>query len=731
MLNGMVVAGTATYSSEGERFDGLKQVNFVYGSNGSGKTTISRALASPPAHPSCRFEWRGGQNLEPLVYNSDFTAGNFAEATTPGIFTLGQDSVEARERIAELKTDIDAMKTAISRLQFTRSGEDNNGGKIGDRKSLRQAFEETCWAFKVTHDEHFVDAFEGLRSNKVKFCDRILAENEKNTETLHPIETLKERAATVFDKSAETIASLPSIEFVDLITVESAPVLGAKIVGSTDIDIGGLIERLGASDWVKKGLDYLPSEDGPCPFCQQDVPPGLVAELNAYFDDTYMAQIAEIDRLIVRYRDTTFAVTARLDELLEHGCTFLDAGLLRTEIERLEERLRSNSLLLEGKRAEPSAPVSLESVVKITGAIAAMIERANEKIAAHNAMVKNLDAERTRLKSQIWNSLVHEGSTSIALYLQQKNDLDAAVSGLDNGIARKSQQLREARNELADLESQITSVEPTVTKINDTLASFGFTNFRLATVLGDEGLYRCVRDDGSDVGRTLSEGEKGFVTFLYFYSSIRGSTTQTGMNRDRLIVLDDPVSSFDSDVLFVVSAMIRSLIDEACAGNGQVKQVVVLTHNIYFHKEVSFDHKRARDAKQTFWVVRKIDGVSTIKGFDRNPIRSSYELLWDEVRSPAPNMATIPNTLRRILENYFTIFGGVDRSEIVELFDDDEKLICASLFSWINAGSHSIMDDLSVATDEGLATRYLKVFEKIFTKTNHEAHYRMMFERPG
>ena len=177
--------------------------------------------------------------------------------------------------------------------------------------------------------------------------------------------------------------------------------------------------------------------------------------------------------------------------------------------------------------------------------------------------------------------------------------------------------------------------------------------------------------------------------------------------------------------------MIRSLIDEACRGNDQVKQILILTHNIYFHKEVSLDHKQTRSNKQTFWIVRKTGGLSEITGFERNPIRSSYELLWEEVRTPSLNIVTIQNTLRRILENYFTIFGGVDRDDIVKHFEGDEKLICASLFSWINAGSHSIMDDLSVATNEGTARRYLEVFEKIFVKTDHAAHYRMMTERPG
>lgn len=170
-------------------------------------------------------------------------------------------------------------------------------------------------------------------------------------------------------------------------------------------------------------------------------------------------------------------------------------------------------------------------------------------------------------------------------------------------------------SEIATLERSITSVEPTVTEINAILASFGFTSFRLATA-GDRGsFYKLVRHEGTDALKTLSEGEKSFITFLYFYHLIRGSVSSSGMSADRVIVFDDPVSRLDSDVLFIVSSLIKRVLEDACAGNSLVKQVFVLTHNIYFHKEVTYDAKRKQDlrAHKTFWIVRK---QRTIGGFE-------------------------------------------------------------------------------------------------------------------
>jgi wobble nucleotide-excising tRNase len=730
MLSELLVAGAGSYAPEGQRMTGLRQVNFVFGSNGSGKTTISRALAAPPSFPACATTWLNNRPLECLVYNSDFAADNFAAATAPGIFTLGQDSVETREAIADAKHQVDVIGDTIDGLRNTRDGADRQSGKTGELKELREQFERNCWTYKVMHDPHFADAFEGVRSNKTRFCDRILEEHASNTADVHSIESLKARALQVFEKGIEPVPRVPVPNFGELVALEAEPVLERKIVGKDDIDIAALIRRLGNSDWVKRGLDYVTTPEAPCPFCQREIPPELIIDLKSYFDESYLSGLAAIDRVMDAYKALAEAALARLEAVAATPNRYLDMVLLRVEIDRFADRLALNVRHLERKRKEASTPVALEPIAEISRAILDQLEATNLEVTRHNETIDNLATEKASLKSQVWKALLDDGAVVIGDFVTKKRNLDNAIAGLEAGLEDKRQRLAAAKARLAELERNVTSVEPTVTAINATLTSFGFTNFRLATSTDGADLYRIVRIDGTDVGRTLSEGEKGFITFLYFFNRIRGSTSRSGVNSDRIVVFDDPVSSFDSDVLFVVSSLIRSMIDEACRGNGDVKQVVVLTHNIYFYKEVSFDHKRSRKAKETFWIVRKDDDVSTLHGFDQNPIRTSYQLLWDEVRSPQPRVATIQNTLRRILEHYFTILGGVDRDDIVAEFHGSDSMVCASLFSWINDGSHSMQDDIYVSTDAASAARYLRVFKEIFDRTGHGAHYGMMIGSP-
>jgi wobble nucleotide-excising tRNase len=202
------------------------------------------------------------------------------------------------------------------------------------------------------------------------------------------------------------------------------------------------------------------------------------------------------------------------------------------------------------------------------------------------------------------------------------------------------------------------------------------------------------------------------------------------MTQDRVVVFDDPVSSLDSDILFIVGSLIKCVMDEVRAGIGNIRQVFVLTHNVYFHKEVTFNSRRKDVAmrEETFWIVRKSGLESRVERHHSNPIKTSYQLLWAEVRNPDCSCLTIQNTLRRILENYFKILGGVDPDETCAKFEGKERVICQSLFSWVNDGSHAVHEDLYVSITDSSVQSYLRVFRAIFEKSGHLAHYQMMME---
>lgn len=726
MLQEIRIANVASYSDPGESLVGLKPINFIFGTNGAGKTTISRLIHEPEGFPSCALTWFRGRQLQCFVYNSDFVARTY-QPQLPGIFTLGESASDTLEKIDAAKRKVTDLADNIAQLNQTLGQDDGLSGKRGELRALRAQFEVECWKIKTKHDQNFKEAFSGVRNSQARFCDRVLSEAVNNSADVVAIDELTHKAETLFDTTISRHDMIDSIDLAGLINIEAAPVLVKNIVGQKDVDVAALIQSLGNSDWVRQGLSYL-GDGSQCPFCQQAIEAELARKLNEYFDETYLKDVAAVSTALETYEVLTGDCLTKLQEISELDTRHLNRELLKAEIDRLSARIAVNKRLLEGKKREPSSIVRLEPVWGLAEPIIARIAAANTAIAAHNSLVENLAAERNLLVAQIWRALLDENSALIARYLSDKEARDRAVQGLTAGIAAKKGQLAAATAELRELEKSVTSVEPTVSAINNLLSSFGFAGFRLRTAGDRNHLYEITRDDGEIAADTLSEGEKSFVCFLYFYHLLRGSMSESDVTTDRIVVFDDPVSSLDSDVLFIVSALIKRALKEACDQTGHIKQIFVLTHNVYFHKEVSFDPNRGAECRnhETFWIVKKREGKSSIGGFRYNPIKTSYELLWSEVRDQDRSNLTIQNTLRRIIENYFKILGSVDTDQILSHFEGRDQQICASLFSWVNDGSHSAHEDFYISVDESVVARYLDVFHRIFEKTGHEGHYQMM-----
>ena len=283
--------------------------------------------------------------------------------------------------------------------------------------------------------------------------------------------------------------------------------------------------------------------------------------------------------------------------------------------------------------------------------------------------------------------------------------------------------------EIKNLSKNVTSIQPAINEINRLLKSYGFFNFEIVPT-AEEGFYQIQREDGTIAETTLSEGEITFITFLYYLQLAKGGISEDVVNEERVLVIDDPISSLDSNVLFVVSTLIKELIKNVKAEVGNIKQVILLTHNVYFHKEVSFIDGRTKICNKTnFWILRKNNMATTLQSFVmENPIHSSYELLWQELKSEGiKSNLTAQNIMRRIIENYFKLLGKYGDDDLILKFTTkEEQEICRSLICWINDGSHSINDDLYIELQDRTIENYKKVFKDIFVLTDHEGHYKMM-----
>lgn len=729
MIESIHIADVATYGNIPELMANLRKINIVYGSNGSGKTTISNVIAAQDEFDNCQVNWQGGIRLQPMVYNQTFIERNFNEPEElKGIFTLGEENVDTKKKIDAAKKEMDQLQKNIEDLRKTLSGSDDTVGILAELEKLESVFREECWKQKSKHEPELMGAFEGIRGSKDKFKDRVLREMASNSATLEALPDLEKRAQSVFGPAQAVEPSHEKVNADGILALESNTILAKSIIGKEDVNIAAMILKLGMSDWVQEGKKYLALSENRCPFCQQKLPEDFALKLAEYFDETFDKDRKAIEELETGYIAEIERLSREIEAIIAVPSQFLDVDKLKHEQELLKSKTDVNLQRIVAKKKEPSRKVSLESSENQSAAINFIIEAANVQIASHNMMVANREQERQKLTAQVWKYLLDADlKETIDKYQKTKDGLSKAIDSLQSKIATADRSWKEKNQEIANMEKEITSIEPTIHDINTSLKSFGFQNFLIAKT-NCETCYKLVRADGSDAKKTLSEGEKSFVTFLYFYHLLKGSHSAKGITTDRVVVVDDPVSSLDSDILFIISSLIKGLFQDVCDGSGQIKQIFVFTHNVFFHKEVTY--KLDRDKKfrniHTFWIVRKSGLESKLFRHDTNPIKTSYELLWQEVRRRDFTNPALQNILRRILEFYFTMLGNQKLDAVCNDFDGKERLICRSLVDWMHAGSHCLYDDLHISTSDYPVGMYFKIFREIFVKQGQIEHFVMM-----
>jgi len=725
LINSILLRDTATYDSVGVEFNDLKNLNYIYGENGSGKTTFSNFVLDGTGYSECAINWKGNVQQKALVYNKKFLDDNFHQhARLKGIFTLGRESHEFQEEIKQKTEQIGKIDEEL--INFTHS----MNHSVKGREENETTYEDKCWALKVKYNSDVAEAFKGYRSVKAKFKEKCKSESTNKME-LMKYDELKSMYNRVYAGSVEKSSlSFKMVDEEDVLSSVPNPIFSERIIGKEDIDVAKLISKLNISDWVRQGHQHLKMSDGICPFCQQPTAEGFESKLDAYFDESFnekMDQLNEASRKYVSVIDEVFGI---IDGALAEDSQYVDNASLKLLRGQLQQIHESNLLRVSQKASEPSRSLFLQSVEAVTRAVNELLHVANAKITEHNDLIDNIESERTSLVSSVWRFIADQNQGDHKTYVESDFRFEKAIAGLKSGIRSKSETRRTLEAEVTELERQISSVKPSIDEMNALLKSFSFTNFKFAEA-EEKGDYRIIRYNGEDAKETLSEGEKTFVTFLYFIQLLNGSTDASRITENKVVIIDDPISSLDSNVLFIVSTLVRRIIEGVRNDNGNVKQVIILTHNIYFHKEVSFNKGKGsgklRD--ETFWVLRKVSNVSRAERFEFNPVKTSYQLLWQELhQAERSSSTTVQNIIRRIIETYFKNLGGYDEDEIIDKFDGEEQVTCRALVSWINDGSHYINDDLFMESGSETIQKYLSVFESIFMVMGHDAHYRKMME---
>ncbi len=728
MLESIAIKKIATFNDVGIEINNLKKVNFIYGANGSGKTTISNYLTDVDSYSDCFVSWKNNQKTNILIYNKKFREDNFKNDSIAGVFTLGQATVAEIKEIECKKKKLEETGQEIIRLR------ESVRSKEGEKTTEDKKFTDKVWkdVYKK-YEKDFKASFVGWMKGEL-FKNKLLSIYSEQASTTTTLDKLKEDAKTIFGKQPQAIDFFQKVNFNDILTIESNKIWQTKIIGKSDVDIAQLIQVLGSNDWVSKGREYLQDDKEICPFCQQKtITDDFKQQLENYFDETFTENIKSIKNCSDSYERLTNDLISVLENIeiknKSNEKILIDVEKFPQKLKTLRDRFQMNKILIKNKINEPSRNVELTSTKEELDSINNIIQCANDEIAKHNNIVSNFVNARIDLIDSIWHWLASENYQDIKDYNAEIVNLKSAIDNLNKKLETKEQEYKQLDNEIKNLTQNVTSVQPSIDSINELLKSFGFLNFKIVASTLKNNQYQIQRENGELANETLSEGEITFITFLYFMQLAKGSFNEDDIREDRILIVDDPISSLDSNVLFIVSTFLKECIKKIKSNEGDIKQMILLTHNVYFHKEVSFIHgKSQRNAQTKYWILRKNNKISEIQCYDdANPISTSYELLWQELKNREHiSNATIQNTMRRIIEYYFKILGKYGDDSLIQKFDTEEKRqICRSLVHWVNDGSHGVPDDLFIQSGNSQDV-FFDVFQKIFKETNNQGHYDMM-----
>lgn len=457
------------------------QINYFFGGNGSGKTSISRFLNdSQNYNNGCIVK---EQDSEVLIYNRDFVDRNFQDKNAiQGIFTIGESAVETLKAIEEqeaektqLQKELTARERSIEKLQ-------------SDINDLTTNFESNCWTVQQKIGEQFSLALVGFRGKKKIFSDQCY-KSYSSAESQFMIEELLKTYQQIFQKDLKEYPLLNGFGFsvncgektIDIESIETADVFMEKLVKACESNFSKFIGNLGSLDWVSQGMQYL--QDGKqCPFCQREITEDILSELNLLFDETYNQSIAQLKELsdlysqiIQEFEDEfgSFLASVRL-------IPFLNSEKVENIYAKLFGELQANQNLIKEKIFHPSIEVSLNSTKYYREELVKEREELNKQINNNNSLVKNKKTARNDFVKNLWNYIANkELHDTIADYEAKRVGKNRGMINLFSQRDSLRQKIKECEEAIRDLRTKVTCIDNAVDEINKILIGFGFTGFKI------------------------------------------------------------------------------------------------------------------------------------------------------------------------------------------------------------------------------------------------------------
>lgn len=720
MISKIVLNGVASYKKEAV-LDTDKKVNLLYGLNGTGKSTFSEFLYDQTGARflQCRIEGLE-ENDTVLVYNQKFVQDIFYESEgIHGIFTLSKGNADAQKVIDTTSAEVKKLTEQKQRIEEKKTKDEQK--HLGDIEE----YKKQIWKIKTEYtggDRVLEFCLDGLKGNKNTLFQHIISLEKPKGELYYSVDDLKKEARQL-QGEAQGRQPLSKV-LINVEDIEQSELLSKVIIGNKNSAVASLIETLGNSDWVNTGIKYvhIDGEEGVCPFCQQKtITQNFLEQINAYFDESYNRDKSQIEQMISSYdaqikKATDFFNAIKDDSFLEKN---------KAEIESLSANLISvlehNLNTLREKAKTPSIQVSLQPINEIIESINSIIKNVNNEITLYNQRIADIKGSKSKIRDRFWCLMRKEYNDVIELYVKNEKDYEQSVKNAQKELQTITSEINTNIALIEENRKKTVNIDEAVENIKNGLIDIGITDFTIEKYSEEDALYRLKREDlDEDVFKTLSEGEKMVISFLYFMELCKGESTAEKASNKKIVVIDDPISSLSHIYVFNIGRLIHN----EFLRTKKYDQLFILTHSLYFFYELTnTNHKERKETQKLFRICKNTES-SYFEDMKYEDIQNDYQAYWHIIKDEKQSPALIANCMRNVMEYFFNFVEKQDFAQVFQRPELQENRYMA-FNRYMNRESHSKGQNIFDIKEFNYDS-FREAFKKVFETEGYIDHYNKM-----
>jgi wobble nucleotide-excising tRNase len=721
MIDKIVMQDVASYKAS-TCLDTDKKVNIIYGLNGSGKSIFSKFLYDRTHEDFKSCSVNGMTNEKVLVYSKEFINEIFYESESiPGIFTLSKENKTAVQKINNAE---DIIEEVSDKKDSELSKKEDLEDELSNKK---QNIEKQVWEIKseFTGGDRVLEfCLEGLMGSKQKLFEHIsqIEKPEENPE--ETIKDLKREVKEIKGDQGEHINKIPKVNFTGS-DIEKNKLFGKEIVGNENSSVAGLITELDNSDWVQKGLKYVPEENddqnSTCPFCQNEtISKELIHQIKNYFDESYISDKDEIEQNSSFYKKSVGQIQNK-EEYLKNYFVKKRKDEFENKYAQLKTLFSGNINKIKNKIDNLSSVITLTNSSKQIKELNTLIDEINSEVDSHNERIANKEEALRNIKTIFWQKMRCNYDKILSGYENFVNRKETEISNLDNEINNKTNKIREQQVIIKEQQKRTVNIQGSINSINNSLTNLGINDFFIQK--HEDDYYKLVRNEETDGSfRTLSEGEKMIISFLYFLELCKGKSSASEGKQEKIVVIDDPISSLSHIYVFNIGRLIKNYFFRS----DSFEQVFVLTHSLYFFYELTDINHDRRKENQNLFRLRKNSEGSKILPMKYEEIQNDYQAYWQVIKDKNQAPALIANCMRNVIDYFFNFLEKRDFNNVFQK-EELQKNKYQAFSRYMNRESHSLGQNIFDYKEFDYEI-FKEAFRLVFVESGYPDHYKRMIK---